>query len=271
MELDSKSRFRVKYCPCNKSNKDGKFVPFKDSERFGYCHSCEKTFRPDGYNYIEVKNKEPEAPKEYFEKKYLKNLLFDYNIEGNNFVYFLEKTIGPIETEKILVKYMLGTGPKNSVVFPFIDSSDNIVALKYMMYDSETGKRYNTIWYDETVKNRYKPCLFGLHLIKRERKPIAIVEAEKTACVMTYFHPYYTWLASAGFNGLTVDKFKPLRFHKVHLFPDVGKYEGWQERKKELLKEYPFADIEVSRECELWFEKGQIKKGDDIADFYLRL
>ena len=70
---------------------------------------------------------------------------------------------------------------------------------------------------------------------------------------------------------MTVDKFKPLRFHKVHLFPDVGKYEGWQEKKKELLKEYPFADIEVSRECELWFEKWQIEKGDDIAEFYLRL
>ena len=59
--------------------------------------------------------------------------------------------------------------------------------------------------------------------------------------------------------------------HKVHLFPDVGKYEGWQERKKGLIKEYPFADIEVSRECELWFEKGQIEKGDDIADYYLGL
>ena len=33
----------------------------------------------------------------------------------------------------------------------------------------------------------------------------------------------------------------------------------------------PNADIEVSRECELWFEKGQIEKGDDIADYYLGL
>ena len=46
MELDSKNRNKVKYCPCNKSNKDGKFVPFKDHTRFGYCHSCEKSFSP---------------------------------------------------------------------------------------------------------------------------------------------------------------------------------------------------------------------------------
>ena len=39
LELD-KNRFRVKHCPCDKSNKDGKFVPFEEYENRGYCHSC---------------------------------------------------------------------------------------------------------------------------------------------------------------------------------------------------------------------------------------
>ncbi|MBT4969895.1 MAG: hypothetical protein HOM80_12890, partial [Bacteroidetes bacterium] len=46
LELDKK-RFRVKNCPCGKSNKDGKFVPYIGYEDKGYCHSCGETFLPD--------------------------------------------------------------------------------------------------------------------------------------------------------------------------------------------------------------------------------
>jgi hypothetical protein len=42
-----KNRFRVKNCPCGKSNKDGKFVPYIGYENKGYCHSCGETFLPD--------------------------------------------------------------------------------------------------------------------------------------------------------------------------------------------------------------------------------
>ena len=57
---------------------------------------------------------------------------------------------------------------------------------------------------------------------------------------MTYFHPYYTWLACGGFNSLSIDKFNPLRFKTVHLFPDVGKFEGWIKKKEELKSKFPF-------------------------------
>ena len=271
MELDSKNRNKVKYCPCNKSNKDGKFVPFKDHTRFGYCHSCEKSFRPDGFNYIQKPKRKKEHPKQYFEKKYLRRLLFDYKEEGNNFVYFLERTLGPRETEKILIKYKLGTGPRNSVIFPHIDSSNNIVALKYMTYNSTTGKRENLIWFDESIEYRHPVCLFGLHLINEETKFIGIVESEKTACLMNYFHPHYTWLACGGSNGLKEDKIKPLDYKTIHLFPDNGKFEEWSKKAEKLKESFPYINIEVSRECEIWFEEGHIQKGDDIADYYLRL
>jgi hypothetical protein len=45
LQLDKK-RYRVKFCPCGKRNKDGKFVPFKGYEDKGYCHSCGETFTP---------------------------------------------------------------------------------------------------------------------------------------------------------------------------------------------------------------------------------
>ena len=40
---------------------------------------------------------------------------------------------------------------------------------------------------------------------------------------------------------------------------------------QELEQTFPYISFEVSRECEIWFEQGQIKKGEDIADYYLRL
>lgn len=269
MELDSKGRFRIKYCPCNKSNKDGKFVPYIGCEKYGYCHSCDKTFFSDGNTYIPDLKKKVNKPKQYFQKDYLLDLLFDYEGEQNNFVYFLQSTIGFERTNRILKKYFLGTGSNNSVLFPHIDNTGNIVALKYMMYDKATGKRHNTIWFDDAVAPRHKPCLFGLHLVNKSDKPIGIVESEKSSCLMSDFHPNYTWTSCGGSKGLTDEKIETLNHKTVHLFPDHGKYDLWTERKLELEKKYPFIDFEISRECEIWHNEGKINNGDDIADYYL--
>ena len=42
-----KRRQVVKHCPCGKSNKDGKFVPYIEYENKGYCHGCGETFLPE--------------------------------------------------------------------------------------------------------------------------------------------------------------------------------------------------------------------------------
>lgn len=59
-----KRRFGIKHCPCGKSNKDGKFVPFKDFEDRGYCHSC-------GLFYNVAKYTCPECRKEIAFSKYV--------------------------------------------------------------------------------------------------------------------------------------------------------------------------------------------------------
>ena len=38
---------------------------------------------------------------------------------------------------------------------------------------------------------------------------------------------------------------------------------------KAFAKENPEYKIEVSKDCEYWFESGEIAKGKDIADYYL--
>ena len=53
------------FCLCGKSNKDGKFVPWMNTEtgnvlsEFGYCHSCDEQFFPNDDK--EKKEQETEA------------------------------------------------------------------------------------------------------------------------------------------------------------------------------------------------------------------
>ena len=95
-------------------------------------------------------------------------------------------------------------------------------------------------------------CLFGLHLLETYPQPlpmmegsgypqgknsadehftsppnlggetaIAVVEAEKTAVIMSEVYPQYVWMAAGGLSALSAEKFRPLRDHKVVLFPDT--------------------------------------------------
>ena len=52
-------------------------------------------------------------------------------------------------------------------------------------------------------------------------KTVCVVEAEKTAVIMSEVYPEYVWLAAGGLGEVQVEKFRPLRGHKVILFPDT--------------------------------------------------
>ena len=53
------------------------------------------------------------------------------------------------------------------------------------------------------------------------KKSVCVVEAEKTAVIMSEVYPEYVWLAAGGLGEVHVEKFRPLRGHKVVLFPDT--------------------------------------------------
>ena len=54
-----------------------------------------------------------------------------------------------------------------------------------------------------------------------EEKNICVVEAEKTAVIMSALYPDYLWLAAGGLYELTAQKLFPLRGRKIVLFPDT--------------------------------------------------
>ena len=100
-------------------------------------------------------------------------------------------------------------------------------------------------------------CLFGEHLLAANpEKPVALVESEKTAVVMSRFFSEYVWLATGGSQGIkSNERLAPLVCRKVFLIPDNGQYYAW----KRAAEQYGW-DIWDGLECDEPFE------GADILD-----
>ena len=64
-------------------------------------------------------------------------------------------------------------------------------------------------------------CLFGEHLLNESDKDIAIVESEKTACIMSIHFDKYIWMAAGSLSGLNEEKLTPLKNRKIVLYPDL--------------------------------------------------
>lgn len=232
VEFDKK-RYRVKNCPCGKSNRDGKFVPYVGFEDKGFCHSCGETFLPAN----ERKEKDfkksfspppPPKPISYLEPRILEATLKSY--EKNNFVSFLKSTFGEALTMKAVEAYKIGTSKAQpgANVFWYVDHSQRIRGGKIMLYDASIGKRQDFFsWTHSRLKLtdfNLKRCFFGDHLLNSNPlKNVGIVESEKTAIISSLVFPEIVWLASGGKNGLDPYKFQSLRNRTVFLFPDLTK------------------------------------------------
>lgn len=75
-----------------------------------------------------------------------------------------------------------------------------------------------------------RQCLFGEHLLtKYPDKPVALVESEKTAVILSRIYTEHLWLATGGSQGIKSDeRLTPLRGRNVLLIPDNGQYWNWK-------------------------------------------
>jgi hypothetical protein len=159
-----------------------------------------------------------------------------------------------------------GEDLNSDVIFWQMDTTPQLRAGKIMTYN-ESGKRQGIPkwWHKHKGENcRLDQYFFGGHLIEDYDKPIAVVESEKTACLMSVFNPSFIWVACGSATNLQDIKCHSIQEYEVILFPDHNQYENWRHKAER----YGF---DISRDCEIWFEKGLISKGDDIADYYLNL
>lgn len=189
-------------------------------------------------------------------------------------------------------RYRLGASKNGGVIFWQIDHEGRIHDGKIMYYnpDCHRNKKHDPTWVsyflakrEGKTKDQYTTthCLFGLHqirgeglVVRGERITVAIVEAEKTAVILSELYPQYIWLAAGGLGELQINKFRPLRGRKVVLFPDTdpeGKtFASWHRRAQEVMAEPFWEDsppIRVSPVLELHATEEQKQRKIDLIDY----
>ena len=125
------------------------------------------------------------------------------------------------EVDYVTQLYKIGTSKKLGTVFWLINKQGKVQKAKVCYYN-QNGKRTNRFEVPYKNSDGYYSCLFGEHLLKNNKKPIILVESEKTAIVSSIEFPEYTWLAYCGINGLTKIKLELLRNENITIIPDVS-------------------------------------------------
>lgn len=252
LRLESSRRRQIELCPCGKSNKDGKFVPYAGYADKGYCHSCGQTFYPNGQSTqqpqrqktIEKQLELPPFPQAIAEQNLNFNECFN-----NSFLLGLKLFFG-WNVVKIAKKYNIGTFVANTpndslfnhyTIFLQRDYNGFWRQAKMMVYNPFTLKRegsFNTLRsiYEKIAAKHPSPpneilqaatqqeaCLFGEHLLRQYPKhKIALVESEKTAIIANEIGCFedVLFLAVGGKNGYKVEKMKPIKNRQILVLPD---------------------------------------------------
>ncbi len=217
-----------------------------------------------------------------FHKNDLVELSMNYD---NNFVKYLRFLFGSSTANSIQKNYKIGTLPEfnNGTIFWQIDEQKKVRAGKVIQY-FETGKRTKNItWIHQFLKMKKEisdynlcQCLFGLHLIKDDKKSIiALVESEKTACIMSVIFPDFLWLSCSAKGEFKLKKLEPIKHRKIIAYPDCEiqkngstTYQEWK-RKAEGFNANGF-DIYVSDLLEEETADEQKNEGFDVADFFMK-
>ena len=134
-------------------------------------------------------------------------------------------------------------------------------------------------WYS-TMKAKYAPLYalnsFELYTMSHQPRPVAIVEAEKSAVILSEHFPEYLWMATGGLGEVQAEKFRPLRGRKVIFFPDTDTdgtaYRRWYEAAQEVQRQLWWEGcppIYVSPLLEQRATSSQKERKIDITDFLL--
>ena len=198
-------------------------------------------------------------------------------------------------------RYRLGRSRDGGVIFWQIDTLEQTCDGKIMYYRPDCHRDHDRHpqWVSNLLKRHYLKddpqlaseikthhCLFGTHLVKTHPQPlpvwrgvvtgvrggfpVAVVEAEKTAVILSAHYPEYLWLAAGGLTELTPQKLFPLRHHRIVLFPDTDPdqtaYTRWYTVAQDARRQYGL-DITVSSLLERRATAEQNQRKIDLVDF----
>lgn len=192
-------------------------------------------------------------------------------------------------------RYCVGATTRGGVIFWQIDHEGRVHDGKVMYYQSDChrdkSKAAHPIWVSTLLARReaalaltvnHSPftmnhtshCFFGLHILSVCGKTICVVEAEKSAFILSELYPDCFWLATGGLGEVQPDKFRPLRGRKVILFPDTDPdgiaFRRWSEAAGLVMRSVFWEGsppIRVSPILELHATADQKRRKIDLVDF----
>jgi len=258
MAIDAKYRFSLDrsskktYCP---SCRQKRFVSYKDNEtgddvsnHVGRCdreYSCGYHFTPSQY-FKEHPEKRTASPMLITDEALISNtvdfLPFDsmdrsVKLHGRCELFsFLRKLFTEDIARQLCLDYFIGSSKDGYTTFWQVDTDAKVRQVKVIRYNPVTGKRNKHAGVFFAGKKivgdsaNLEQCFFGEHLLcllQNEKKPVALVESEKTAVIASVYYPEFVWLATGGKHGCKWTQHsvcKVLSGKKVILFPDLGAY-----------------------------------------------
>ncbi len=225
--------------------------------------------------------------------------------EQNQFARLLRSHFGLGVANELLCRFQIGTSARwpGACVFWYIDEQGCKRGGQIKLFDADwhTAKyidregqtRSTTDWVHTTLKRQlekagkplpdwlvayinqrdFSPCMFGLPQLKTDPpdKPVAVVEAPKTAVICTAYFPQFIWLAVGSLSYLNANRMAALRNRRIQLYPDLSEmgqaFATWKSKAEELHQQGFI--INVSDYLELNATDEQRKHGLDLADFLL--
>lgn len=279
---------------CNKEDSCGYHKKPKD-------HFLENP-RSEWTRELRNQSREPDKPTDYLPHELLTQTMRGY--ERNNFLLFLWDLIGEDSAREQMRKYHVGTSIhwQGGNVFWQVDINGKVRQLKLMVYNKLTGKRIKkespamkwdyisetyrvdvggqdkSLIYGKFIQGgkfqdlNLKQCFYGEDLLRNKGR-VAIVESEKTAIVSDHYlkEKEYIWLATGGSNGAGFTKpevCRVLKDREIILFPDLGKFDKWTEKAREIQRIIP-CKIIVSDLLEANARPEDKARGLDIADYLI--
>ena len=192
------------------------------------------------------------------------------------------------QMQQAVGRYRLGRSRNDGVIFWQIDTLGQTCDGKIMYYRADCHRDHSRHpqWVSNRLKRYYLKddpqlaseiithhCLFGTHLLaspKSGGEVVAVVEAEKTAVILSAHYPEYLWLAAGGLTELTPQKLFPLRHHHIVLFPDTDPdqtaYTRWYTIAQQARRLYGL-DITISSLLERHATAEQKRAKIDLVDF----
>jgi hypothetical protein len=197
--------------------------------------------------------------------------------DQNSFVQFLLNLFTDChdEIQTVLGMYFVGSY-ENYTCFPQIDRLNRVCKAKLIRFNPATGKRlkgdYDTSSLPAKLKLKenfnYKQIFFGEHLLtKYPNKPVAIVEAEKTAIIASLCFPEFVWLGSNSKTWLKAERLQRLGTRQIILYPDADGFDLWQSIAREAQRQG--STVKVSNLIESHATAEQKANGYDLADYLI--